>query len=599
MTDNMAVLSLLALLPIIAIGVLLVGFRWPAKYAMPVGYGVVVIIAALVWQVGWLEIAASTVEGFIIALGLLYIVFGALLLLSTLNASGAIRSIRAAFIRISPDRRVQAVIVAWLFGSFIEGASGFGTPAAVAAPLMLALGFPAMAAVMVGLIIQSSPVSFGAVGAPMLVGVTGGLGGAANVEENLSAAGTDLATYVANDVTVAVAGMHAIAGTLIPLFMVCMLTAFFGERRSVADGLKIAPFALFAAFAMTIPYMLVAWLFGPEFPALLGGFIGLMIVVFAAQRGFLVPSEPWDFAPRKSWAPEWMGRVLPDTIEVTSADMSIVRAWTPYALVAVLLLFTRLVPPVTDGLEAGTLEWANIFGTDAVAEFEALYSPGFVFLVAVALTFLIHRMSLGQIRESVSNAGRQVGVAAIALLVAVPMVRVFINSGEAFNTSDLQSMPLLLAEGASSLAGQAWPVFSPWIGALGAFAAGSNTISNLMFSLFQFSAAEQIGAPTNIIVGSQAVGGAAGNMVAVHNVVAACATVGMVDREGALIRKTIIPMVYYCLTAGMLAYVFSFGFGANVGTFGLAAILLVLLLAAAYFWRRRDEVPVSVTRTDQ
>ncbi|RNL85804.1 L-lactate permease [Halostreptopolyspora alba] len=596
MTDNLAVLSLLAVLPILSIGVLLVGFRWPAKYAMPVGYAVVVLIAAFVWQVGWVEIAASTVEGFIIAVGLLYIVFGALLLLSTLNASGAIRSIRAAFTRISPDRRVQAVIVAWLFGSFIEGASGFGTPAAVAAPLLLALGFPAMAAVMVGLIIQSSPVSFGAVGTPLLVGVTDGLGGAAVVDETLSAAGTDLTSYVANDVTVAVAGMHAIVGTLVPLFMVCMLTAFFGERRSVADGLRVAPFALFAAFAMTVPYMLVAWLFGPEFPALLGGLIGLMIVVFAARRGFLVPSEPWDFAPRKSWAPEWMGRIVPDTTEVTSADMGIVRAWTPYVLVAVLLLFTRLVEPVTAGLQAGTLEWANIFGTDATADFQALYSPGFVFLVAVALTFLIHRMSPGQIRESVSNAGRQLGAAAVALLVAVPMVRVFINSGADFNASDLESMPLSLAAGASSLAGEAWPVFSPWIGALGAFAAGSNTISNLMFSLFQFSTAEQIGAPTSVIVGAQAVGGAAGNMITVHNVVAACATVGLVDREGVLIRKTVIPMVYYCLTAGMLAYVFSFGLGLNIGSLGLAAILVALALIATYFWRRRDDAPVSVPR---
>ncbi len=551
LTDNLAVLSLLALLPIITIGVLLVGLRWPAKYAMPVGYVVVVLIAAFVWQVGWLEIAASTIEGFIIALGLLYIVFGALLLLSTLNASGAIRSIRAAFTRISPDRRVQAVIIAWLFGSFIEGASGFGTPAAVAAPLLLALGFPAMAAVMVGLIIQSTPVSFGAVGTPILVGVHDGLAGAPNVQQSLDAAGTDLTAYVTGDVTIAVAGMHATVGTLIPLFMVCMLTFFFGERRSVADGLKVAPFALFAAFAMTIPYVLVAWLLGPEFPALLGGLIGLMVVVFAAQRGFLVPSQPWDFAPRKSWAPEWMGRLVPDTREVTSEDMGIVRAWTPYVLVAVLLLLTRLL--FAEPLQAVTLEWANIFGTDAGADFAPVWSPGFVFLVAVVLTYLIHRMSPRQISQSLMTAGTQIGIAAVALLCAVPMVRVFINSGANFNTSDLESMPLSLAAGASALAGESWPVFAPWIGALGAFAAGSNTVSNLMFSLFQFSTAEQIGAPTNIVVGAQAVGGAAGNMITVHNVVAACATVGLVDREGALIRKTIIPMVYYCLTAGMLA----------------------------------------------
>jgi lactate permease len=172
--NDLAVLTLLPLVPLLTVGVLLIGLRWPAKWAMPVGYIVVVGLALTVWRIEPVNIAAASVEGLIIAAGLLYIIFGALLLLATLTASGAIRTIRAAFTRISPDRRVQAIIIGWLFGSFIEGASGFGTPAAVAAPLLLALGFPAMAAVMVGLIIQSTPVSFGAVGTPILVGVFGG-----------------------------------------------------------------------------------------------------------------------------------------------------------------------------------------------------------------------------------------------------------------------------------------------------------------------------------------------------------------------------------------------------------------------------------------
>nr|WP_207890511.1 L-lactate permease [Rubrobacter taiwanensis] len=187
MLDNLAVLSLLALAPLLTVGVLLVGFRWPAKYAMPVGYVIVVVIATFVWGMDLINVAAASVEGLIIALGLLYIVFGALLLLATLTESGAIQTIRSAFTDISPDRRIQAIIIGWLFGSFIEGASGFGTPAAVAAPLLLALGFPAMAAVMVGLIIQSTPVSFGAVGTPIIVGVSGGLTGVPAVEERVAA----------------------------------------------------------------------------------------------------------------------------------------------------------------------------------------------------------------------------------------------------------------------------------------------------------------------------------------------------------------------------------------------------------------------------
>ena len=110
-------------------------------------------------------------KGLLIAGELLYIIFGAILLLNTLRYSGGLRIIRRSFENISSDRRIQVIIVAWLFGSFIEGAAGFGTPAAVAVPLLVGLGFPPLAAVVAGMMIQSTPVSFGAVGTPILVGV--------------------------------------------------------------------------------------------------------------------------------------------------------------------------------------------------------------------------------------------------------------------------------------------------------------------------------------------------------------------------------------------------------------------------------------------
>jgi len=579
--DNLGVLSLLALLPILTIGVLLVGFRWPAKYAMPVGFVVVLVVAALVWEMSPQAIAASSLQGLIIAATLLYIVFGALLLLETLTKSGAMSTIRAGFTGISPDRRVQAIIIGWLFGSFIEGASGFGTPAAVVAPLLLALGFPAMAAVMVGLIIQSTPVSFGAVGTPMLVGVTGGLSDGPGVNERVELLGLTFPAYIDN-IAINVAIMHATIGTLIPLFLACMLTGFFGEDKRFADGLKIWKFALFAAFAMTIPYVTVAIVLGPEFPSLLGGAIGLVIVMFASSRGFLMPSDPWDFPARSGWDARWSGSIEPAEDDLTSRPMSLVRAWSPYLIVAVLLVLTRTVDPLTEFLTTTTaVPITNLVGTDIGQSVQPFYLPGFVFIVACVMTYFLHRMNRQQIAETWKVAGSQLAGAAVALLFALPLVRVFINSGTDYNESGLSSMPLTLAEGASSIAGNAWPLFSPWIGALGAFVAGSNTVSNLTFSLFQFSTAEQIGAPPEIVVATQAVGGAAGNMITIHNIVAASATVGLLGREGDLVRKTIIPTIYYCLAAGAFSFIWINGFGLNVGTAllvfllgGLAALVL-------------------------
>jgi len=587
--NSLAILSLLSLAPLLTIGVLLVGFRWPAKWAMPVGYVIVVVIAMSVWDMDALNIAASTIEGLIIAVGLLYIVFGALLLLATLTASGAIRTIRAAFTRISPDRRVQAIIIGWLFGSFIEGASGFGTPAAVAAPLLLALGFPAMAAVMVGLVIQSTAVSFGAVGTPMLVGVFGGLTGSPEVEAHIASLGMNLSEYVAY-VGARVALLHAAAGTLIPLFLVCMLTGFFGVRRSFGEGLQVWRFALFSAFAMTIPYVILAIVLGPEFPSLLGSLIGLGIVVFAARRGFLVPAQTWDFGPRAQWEKEWLGNVEPDSeAAIGKPSMGIARAWMPYLLVAMVLLLTRIPQlPFKDFLTGITISWPSILGTPITASLQPFYLPGFMFLLVVLATYVIHQMTPRQIVGSWTVAGRQILGAGAALLFALPLVRVFINSGPAFNLSGMESMPIMLAEGVAVLTGSAWPFFAPWIGALGAFVAGSNTVSNLTFVLFQFATAQKIGAIPEVVVAAQAVGGAAGNMITVHNVVAASATVGLIGKEGLVLRMTILPMIYYCLLTGSLAFIWINGFGLNLGSAALLGIVVALGYLAVLF-RRWDQ----------
>lgn len=585
--DNLGVLSLLALTPILVVAILLVGLRWPAKYAMPLGFVVAALIGALVWGMDTTTIAAASLEGLVIAGGLLYIIFGALLLLQTLTQSGALATIRSGFTSISGDRRVQAIIIGWLFGSFIEGAAGFGAPAAVIAPLLLALGFPALAAVLVGMVIQSTPVSFGAAGTPVLTGIGQGLAGSPEVDARMAALGLDQAGYLSL-IGFEVAAIHAVAGTLIPLFLVCLLTRFFGANRSFAEGLAVWPFALYAAFAMTVPSVLVAGLLGPEFPSLLGGLIGLALVMFTSSRGFLMPERNWDFPPREQWLDRWVGNIEPD-ISVAGTRMSTWLAWLPYVLVAAILVLTRTVEPIKEALQAVAVGPSDILGTGIAADVQVLYSPGGIFLLVCLITYAMHRMNGQKIARSWTVSAGQLAGAAVALLFAVPLVRILINSGAEFNTSGLDSMPLTLAEGAASLAGTSWPILAPWIGALGAFVAGSNTVSNLTFALFQFATAENTGAVPETVVATQAVGGAAGNMVTVHNIVAASATVGLLGKEGDVIRMTILPTVYYCLLTGGLSFVLIYGLGFNIGT---ALLVLVLMTLAAVVVGLRRAMPV-------
>ena len=552
---NPELLAAASLLPIAVVAVLLVAMRWPASRAMPVTYLVAAGLSLFVWKIEWLEVAAVSIKGLVIAFELLYIVFGAILLLNTLEESGGLSHVRQSFSDISRDRRVQVIIIAWLFGSFIEGSAGFGTPAAVAVPLLVGLGFPPLAAVISGMIIQSTPVSFGAVGTPILVGVSTGLSSDEAVATFASEAGyADWSAFMST-IGFRVALLHATAGTLIPLVVASVMTRFFGQNRTYAEGLQVWKFAIFASLAMTVPYLLVARFLGPEFPSLIGGLAGLAIVIPAARKGFLIPKtdQPWDFPDREEWESEWVGISMTQS-DVERPPMKLLTAWSPYFIVAALLVLTRLKSlPFLNLIKSVEIPVSNLLGTEVGKVVTPLYLPGTVFIAASVFAFFVHRMDSNSYARAWKKSGRTIVTASVALIFTVPMVQVFLGSKG--GAAGYPEMPLALAAGVESLfSPSTWPVLSPFVGGTGAAIAGSNTVSNMMFSLFQFNVGERIGADPIWIVALQAVGGAAGNTICVHNVVAASAVVGLMGREGTIIRKTLPVFCGYALLTGSIGY---------------------------------------------
>jgi len=483
----------------------------------------------------------------------LWIIFGAILLLNTLKHSGAITTIKAGFNGISPDRRIQVIIIAWLFGSFIEGASGFGTPAAVAAPLLVAIGFPAMAAVMIGMMIQSTPVTFGAVGTPILIGVNAGLD-KVTISERLIEVGSNWDAYL-QAITSQAAITHAITGTLIPLFMIMMLTRFFGRNKSWTEGLSILPFAIFGGLAFTVPYALTGIFLGAEFPSIIGALVGLAIVVPAARAGFLIPKNSWDFAPASEWPVAWVGKleINLDAL-VGKKPISLTMAWVPYLLVALILVLSRVSADFKGMLTSVAFGMKNILGEAGInASIQPLYLPGGILVFVALVTYFLHNMKGGEMKSAFKESSALLLSAGFVLVFTIPLVRILINSG--VNGSELASMPVTMATWVAQSVGDIYPFFASWVGALGAFIAGSNTVSNMMLAQYQFGVAEALGLSTVVMVALQAVGAAAGNMIAIHNVVAASATVGLLDREGETLRKTIIPTIYYLIVSGIIGLI--------------------------------------------
>jgi len=561
---NQTIYGLLALLPIVLSGILLIGLQWSAKKTMPIVLAVTAAIALFIWDMTFNRVFSSILEGSVITVSVLWIVFGAIFLLNTLKHTGAIAVIRAGFINVSPDRRVQAIIIAWCFGTFLEGASGFGTPAAIAAPLMVAIGFPALGAVLMGMMIQSTPVSFGAVGTPIVIGVNKGLDTTA-ISVQLAQQGLAWEDFL-QLITSQVAMIHGVIGTFMPLLMVMMLTRFFGKNKSWKEGLAIWPFAIFAGLAFTIPYTLTGVFLGPEFPALIGGLVSIAIVINAAKRGFLVPKTTWDFEPQKNWPSEWMGKLVISkediTVPLENKTMSAVMAWFPYLLVALLLVCSRVFVEFKTLLTSATLDFTSILGeSDISASFSPLYLPGGLLLIsALVAAFAQTNKPTKALSDAFGESSKTVLSAGFVLIFTIPMVRIFINSG--VNLTDVASMPVASAELFAGTFGNAFPLVSATIGALGAFIAGSNTVSNMMFSQFQYEAAMSLHISPSLIIAAQAVGAAAGNMIAIHNVVAASATVGLLGMEGATLRRTILPTLYYVLFCGIIvmAAIYIFGF---------------------------------------
>lgn len=557
-------LALLAIIPIVVALVLMVGMRWPATRAMPFAWLACVVCAIFGWDISILRLAALSIQGVIIAIGVLIIVFGAILILYTLEKSGGMETIQYGMQNVSRDRRVQAIIIGFLFAAFIEGAAGFGTPAALAAPLLLGLGFPAMAAAVVCLVFNSVPVSFGAVGTPILVGfglLKDKIAAIVSADPSVPFTGFDgFAKLVGEWATF----MHGPMAIILTIFMLGFMTRFWGPERSWAAGFRAWKFCVFAAVCFLVPYVACAWALGPEFPAMLGGLLGLGVVVWGAKQGFCVPRDSWGFGDPAKWDASWSGTASQNTGTEFKAHMSQFQAWLPYVIICILLVISRIPELGIKGwMTAQKITFSNILGFADISEsITYLYLPGTFFIFVALLTIWLHKMPAPAVKAAWSESFRKMKSPTIALCFAVALVAIF--RGSAVNPLGAPSMPLALAQTVGAAAGDIWPLLAAFVGGLGAFITGSATISDLMFGEFQWDMATMLTLPRSIIEAAQTVGGAMGNMICIHNIVAACAVVGLSGREGEVMRKTFWPFLLYGIVVGIICWVLV---AANPGAF--------------------------------
>lgn len=511
---------------IFAIIPILVLIYWMTK-ASPMPSAKALPLAAILAygiRLGWFGtkaklVHASVIAGLLMAWTPILIVWGAIFLFHTMEQTGAMETIRRWLNALSRNRVAQVVIIGWSFQFLIEGASGFGTPAALAGPLLVGLGFPPLRVAMACLILNSVPVSFGAVGTPTWFGF----------------ASLKLSPSELHAVAWKTAVIHSVAACVIPMMAFRLLLSWQEIRRNLL-------FIYLAIAASVVPMMLLA-LLNDEFPAVAGGMIGLLITVWLARRRVgLADDHP-----------------ATEEIPATSAQ-SVVKAMFPLWGTVLVLLATRIpqlrlralltmaspvweIPLSHFGVfsisPALVLRLRNILGTEVSWTHQVLYVPSLIpFALISVVSLWVLKAPRGTARTIWNQTISRMANPVLALLGALVLVNLLM-------TGDDASSVMIAGRSLAAATGDWWQYFAAYLGAIGAFFAGSCTISNLTFGPIQDSIAAQLSQDRTTILALQSVGGAMGNMVAIHNIVAVSSVLGLVNREGEILRQTVGPMLLY------------------------------------------------------
>ncbi|ALL39675.1 lactate permease [Serratia marcescens] len=499
----------------------------PSYLALPLTAAVVYVVQLLWFDASLRLLHANIITALVSTLTPITIIAGAILLNKLMQVSGAENVVRRWLETISPNPVAQLMIIGWAFAFMIEGASGFGTPAAIAAPILVGLGFNPLRVALLTLVMNSVPVSFGAVGTPTWFGFANlGLSDASLLEIGRQTA-----------------LIHFVAGFVIPLLALRFIVSWQDIRRNL-------PFILLSVLSCTLPYLLLAQV-NYEFPALVGGAIGLALSVLLARGGIGLA---------RGDKPQSAGQAVP--------FMQVVKAMTPTLLLIAILIVTRVHQLGLKALLNNTallwrenlgwlgelcisraliVELQQVLGTTAAAGYKTLYVPALIpFLLVVLLCIPLFRLNGGQMRQMFSETGGRIARPFIALFGALVMVNLMMQGGD-------NAPVILIGKALAALTGDSWLLFSSFLGALGSFFSGSNTVSNLTFGGIQQSIAQSSGLDVNLTLALQSVGGAMGNMVCLNNIIAVCSILGIGNAEGKIIRKTVLPMLAYGGIAAAMA----------------------------------------------
>ena len=490
---------IVAAFPFLVFIYLLIFKRIPLLWSSVVTLVLYTILSIFYWKIFPSFLFASYEKGLFVAFDIFIIIFGAVFFLEILKDLKIIKNIAYYLGSLSKDYRVQIIVIAWLFECFIEGTAGFGTPAAIAVPVLIGLGLTPIKALVVGLLGNSVPGVFGAAGTPIKIGFAG-----------LNSVGVPLTAALLN-----------LVGVIVPIFMLWAITE--GRINRKKEFFDALPFAIFSGLLFVVPSVAFVY-FGQEFPSILGSIFGLIVIVISIKLNFLTPKESLSLVDEKN--------------EVST--MTAFKSFLPYIILISLLILGKIF--------IGKLAITEFLGSPYSF---SLFNPGFIFMIAGLFVIFIWKEKEKIFGSSIKKAFKGAIYPFFVVFAMLAMVQIMINSGN--NNSGIISAISLITKSFET----SWlPFFAPFIGAFGAFMTGSVTVSNIMFGHLFSIASTNLSLNTSVILSLGVVGAAAGNMIALADILTAEAVTGIKNGEVKVLKGVMIPCLVYLLIIGLIGYFF-------------------------------------------
>lgn len=505
--------TVIALIPIVWLVISLGVFHVRGDVACAIGFVGAIVLSILGFNFSFINSITAGMDGIMMAIWpIIYVIISALFIYNISKKSGGLDTIMSMLTSITKDMRILVLILAWGLGGFLEAVAGFGTSVAIPASILIILGMNPLKAAVVCLIANTAPTAFGAVGLPIttLAKVTG-LGS------------TELSYFVAIQLFFLI--------MIIP-FVLVLLTSGKGLKSFKGNGVLFSTFM--AGFTFAVPQIFITKYMGPELPSIVGAIICILSLVFITR---LYASKEQEATPQPD--------TNTDTETKTTGDK--IKAWLPFILVFVLIIFTSsLFPSIKDALAnvKTSFHFYNGLGAKPV-DIDWLSSPGTLILLSSFIGGAIQGLSLKQMFSVLFDTIKQLTKTIVTVCAIVGLSKVMGYSG----------MIATIAISLVKLTGPFYPVISPIIGVLGIFITGSDTSANVLFGALQVQAANALSVNPYWLAAANMAGATAGKMISPQSIAIATGATKLEGQEGVLLKKALPYCVMYTLVLCVIIFV--------------------------------------------